>query len=156
MAQERAKEEFEDIEDNPLTDIGCDIALINEDDFLHWEGMIQGPEDTPYRGAFLYFTIDFPDNFPENPPEFKFTNKNMYHLNVNPFSGHVCISILNKWDKKTKIRQVIYAIFTILYEQNPDDTYDCNKDKAKLYKENREEFNSNVIKWVREYALTIK
>ena len=154
MAQERAKEEFEDIKENPLTDIRCGIALINEDDFLHWEGMIQGPEDTPYRGAFLYFTIDFTNNYPEEAPEFRFTNKNMYHLNVNSFNGHVCISILNNWDKNTKIRQIIYAIFLILYKQNPKSSYD--KDKAKLYKENREEFNNNVIKWVKENALTIK
>ena len=154
MAQERAKEEFEDIKENPLTDIRCGIALINEDDFLHWEGMIQGPEDTPYRGAFLYFTIDFPDNYPEKAPDFRFTNKNMYHLNVKPSNGHVCISILNNWDKNTKIRQIIYAIFLILYKQNPADAYD--DDKAKLYKENREEFNNNVINWVKVNALTIK
>ena len=149
----RLREELEDIDNDPLTDLGCDMCLVDENDYSLWEGMIQGPEDTPYRGAFLYFTIDFPDKFPKKRPEFKFTNKDMYHLNVNS-DGHVCISILNSWNEKTKIRQVIYAIFSILYEQNPDSSYWT--DKAKLYRENREQFNKNVVNWVREHALTIK
>lgn len=149
----RIREELEDIENDPLTDLGCDLCLVDENNYFLWEGMIQGPEDTPYRGAFLYFTIEFPKDFPSKRPEFKFTNKDMYHLNVN-VDGHVCISILNNWDSKTKVRQIIYAIFTILYEQNPESSY--YSDRAKLYKENRNQFNQNIIDWVKKNALTIK
>jgi ubiquitin-protein ligase len=152
-AIQRIMEELEDIENDPLTDLGCDICLVDENNYYLWEGMIQGPEDTPYRGAFLYFTIEFPKNFPSSRPEFKFTNKDMYHLNVDS-DGHVCISILNSWEPKTKVRQILYAIFTILYEQNPDSSYWT--ERAKLYKENTNQFDKNIVEWVRNNALTIK
>ena len=116
--------------------------------------MFQGPEDSPYNGAFLYFTIDFNDDFPKTQPEVKFCFKDMYHLNVNPNDGHVCIGILNEWNPNTKIRQVLYAIFTILYNQNPKSSY--NQDMAKLYETNREEFNQKVREWVRNNALNIR
>ena len=102
-------EEFELLKNNHLTDNGK-----NEDDYYVWEGMMQGPKNTPYKGAFLYFTIKFQKNFPQSAPDFLFSYKNMYHLNVNPYSGHVCISILNKWKPQTKIRKVIHAVNLIL------------------------------------------
>jgi len=151
---ERITKEYEDIVNDPLTDIGCDVYIEDDAKIQHWVGMFQGPEDSPYNGAFLYFTIDFKDDFPKSEPEVKFCFKDMYHLNVSPIDGHVCIGILNEWNPKTKIRQVLYAIFTILYNQNPKSPY--NPDLAKLYEQNREEFNQNVREWVRKNALNIK
>ena len=151
---ERITNEYQDIENDPLTDIGCDVYIEDDNNIKHWIGMFQGPEDSPYNGAFLYFTIDFKDDFPKTQPEVKFCFKDMYHLNVNPIDGHVCIGILNEWNPNTKIRQVLYAIFTILYNQNPKSSY--NQDMAKLYETNREEFNQKVREWVRNNALNIR
>ena len=77
----------------------------------------------------------------------------MYHLNVNPNNGHVCISILNYWNPKTKIRKVIHAVNLILNNQNPISTYEFSDDRVKLYQENREEFNNKVKDWVKQNAL---
>lgn len=150
----RIREEYEEIENDPLTDIGCDVDIEDESKIQHWNGMIQGPEDSPYKGAFLYFTIDFKDDFPKSAPEVRYCFKDMYHLNVDPDNGHVCIGILNDWTPKTRIRQVLYALFSILYNQNPKSTY--NTAMGKLYEENRELFNQNVREWVRKNALNIK
>ena len=150
---QRLKEEYEELENDPLTDIGCNVCLREEDDYLHWEGMMQGPDDSPYAGAFLYFTLDFTKEFPIKAPEFKFINKNMYHLNVRS-DGHVCIEILNHWVSETKIREVILGVFAILYEQNPDSSY--YPDKVELYKKDILTFNKNISDWVRQYALVIK
>jgi ubiquitin-protein ligase len=49
---------------------------------------------------------------------------------------------------------VLYAIFTILYNQNPKSSY--NSVMASLYEKNREEFNQNVREWVRNNALNIR
>ncbi len=157
LAIARIRAEYEDLENDPLTEIGCDVDIEDEDDenkIFHWDGMFQGPEDTPYKGAFLYFTIDFNNDYPKSAPDVKFCFKNMYHLNVSPTSGHVCIGILNEWNPNTKIRQVLYAIFSILYNQNPESTYD--NAMATLYKNNREEFNQNARNWVRANALNIR
>lgn len=149
----KLKKEFEELEDNPMTDIGCQVWLKNEDDYYVWEGMMQGPKNTPYKGAFLYFTIKFGKDFPESPPDFLFSYKNMYHLNVNPHSGHVCISILNNWKPQTKIRKVIHAVNLILDKQNPKSPYQFEDDRVKLYQEKKEEFDNNVREWVKRNAL---
>ena len=150
---ERITNEYQDIENDPLTDIGCDVYIEDDNNIKHWIGMFQGPEDSPYNGAFLYFTIDFKDDFPKTQPEVKFCFKDMYHLNVNPNNGHVCISILNYWNPKTKIRKVIHAVNLILNNQNPISTYEFSDDRVKLYQENREEFNNKVKDWVKQNAL---
>jgi ubiquitin-protein ligase len=154
---ERIKNEYIDIENDPLTDIGCDVYIEDDNNIQHWIGMFQGPEDSPYNRAFLYFTIDFDDNFPKTKPEVKFCYKDKYHLNVNPDDGHAYIRILNEWKPNTKIRQVLYAIFTILYDQNPKSRKSSyNSVMASLYEKNREEFNQNVREWVRNNALNIR
>ena len=61
----------------------------------------------------------------------------MYHLNVNPYSGNVCISILNKWKPQTKIRKVIHAVNLILDNQNPKSAYQFDDDRVKLYLEKK-------------------
>ena len=147
------KKEFEDLEDNPMSDIGCQVWLKKDDEYYVWEGLMQGPKNTPYKGAFLYFTIIFQKDFPDSAPDFRFSYKNMYHLNVNPKNGHVCISILNYWNPKTKIRKVIHAVNLILNNQNPISTYEFSDDRVKLYQENREEFNNKVKDWVKQNAL---
>ena len=149
----RLQKEFEDLDEDPMTEIGCQVWLKNDENYYEWEGMMQGPKNTPYKGAILYFSISFPRFFPTCGPDFRFSYKNMYHLNVAPSNGHVCVSILNNWDPKTKIRDVIHSVNLILDRQNPEDPYPFPDDRVKLYKENREKFDENVKEWVRNNAL---
>ena len=149
----RLQNEFEDLENDPMTEIGCQVWLKDDDNYYEWEGMMQGPKNTPYRGAILYFSISFEKEFPKKRPDFKFSYKNMYHLNVSPINGHVCINVLNDWNEKTKMRDVIQAVNLILSKQNPGNPYTFSDDRVKLYKENRDKFDENVRTWVRNNAL---
>lgn len=149
----RLKKEFEDLEENPMSEIGCQIWLTDEDNYYEWKGFMQGPTNTPYTGAILYFTISFQSDFPNSPPNFRFSYKNMYHLNISPYDGHACVSIVNDWNPKTKIRQVIHAVNIILKDQNPDDPYPGKSEMIELYRNNRSKFDENVKEWVRNNAL---
>ena len=149
----KLKNEFEKLEDDPMTEIGCQVWLKDDDNYYEWEGMMQGPKDTPYKGAILYFTIYFEKDFPKSRPDFRFSYKNMYHLNVSPLNGHVCVNIINKWDPKTKMRDVIHAVWFILKKQNDNDPYPFGDDRVELYKKNRPQFEENVRIWVRNNAL---
>ena len=42
--------------------------------------MIIGPPDTPYEGGIFKAMMQFPDDFPNSPPEMQFISK-MYHPN---------------------------------------------------------------------------
>ena len=149
--------EFESLEENPMVDIGCQVWLKNDYNYYEWEGMMQGPKDSPYKGAFLYFTISFGHNYPYARPEFRFSFKNMYHLNIDQNNGHVCINVLNEWnaEKKIKIRDIIHSVYQILIKQNPDSAYgyQFTDDRIKLYRDNREKFNENAKLWVKNNAL---
>ena len=82
-------------------------------------------------------------------PEVKFKNK-IYHLNVSPSSGHICISTLNEWKPKTPMVDVISAIFALFYDQNPKSPY--SGEMAREYETNRSEFNKKAQEWTKKYA----
>ena len=46
-----------------------------------WELVLVGPPDTPYEGGIFKAMMQFPDDFPNQPPEMTFLSK-MYHPNV--------------------------------------------------------------------------
>ena len=148
-AMKYLKKEFNNLQNDPITSLGCTVGLINENDIFHWKLSLVGPTDTPYAGGMFFLTADFPDNYPTGKPEVKFINK-MYHLNVSPFDGHVCISTLNYWKPGTSFADVMTSIFALFYNQNPDDPY--SSDQAKEFKENREEFDRKAREWTQQYA----
>ena len=56
---------------------------MNDNDYREWKASILGPKDTSYRGGMFFFSITFPDNYPEKAPEICFLTP-IYHINVNP------------------------------------------------------------------------
>jgi ubiquitin-conjugating enzyme E2 Z len=58
-----------------------------------------GPENTPYAYGYYLFEIEYPKDYPLNPPKFRFlTNSDKIRMNPNLYrTGKVCISILNTW-----------------------------------------------------------
>jgi ubiquitin-protein ligase len=61
--------------------------------------IICGMEGTPYHGGFFCFDVHFPDNYPFDPPSFKYlTNDGRVRFNPNLYiNGKVCLSLLNTW-----------------------------------------------------------
>lgn len=70
------------------------VGLVHEDDLFKWNVVVMGQEDTLYEGSLLHASIEFPQDYPYNPPKFKFVQK-MFHPNIYA-DGQVCISILHK------------------------------------------------------------
>ena len=142
------KNEFQNLQNDPIITLGCSVGLVNGDIF-HWRISLAGPSDTPYAGGMFFLTADFPDNYPIGCPEVKFINK-MYHLNVNPNDGHVCISTLNNWKQGTAFADVMTSIFALFYNQNPESPY--SHDQAEEFKNNRQEFDRKAREWTQQYA----
>ena len=143
------KQEYNNLQNDPIISLGCTVGLINNNDIFHWKISLMGPSDTPYAGGMFFLTADFPDNYPIGKPEVKFINK-IYHLNVSPFDGHVCISTLNRWKPKTPFYDIMTSIFALFYNQNPADPY--SSDMAEEFQNNKAEFDKKAREWTQQYA----
>ncbi len=97
---------------------GVSVGLVDDSNIFLWELMVMGPPDTLYEGGFFKAKLEFPRDFPNNPPTMTFTSE-MWHPNgisfcfltssllvafspsvlFFPFTvyedGRVCISILH-------------------------------------------------------------
>ena len=98
---------------------------------------------------YVFLTADFPENYPTGKPEVKFINK-IYHLNVSPKDGHVCISTLNYWKEKTPFSNVMTSIFALFYNQNPNNPF--SREMANEYVKNRAEYDRKAKEWTQKYA----
>ena len=80
-------------------------------------GMFYGAVHTPFEGGTWSFEINFPNEYPIKPFEFKFTSE-FPHPNIFP-DGKMCISILDS---------------------------PANVDMTKLWRDNRREYNKLIYK----------
>ena len=142
------KKEYDNLQRDPILSLGCTVGLVKNDIF-HWKITLIGPVDTPYAGGLFILTADFPEKYPEQKPEVKFVNK-IYHLNVNPRDGHICINILNSYKPRTPIVDIISGIFSLFYNQNPESPYDHGM--ADEYRNRKDEFDKKAKEWTLKYA----
>lgn len=78
VAQRRLLQEYRSLTNNPPE--GITAGPISEDDLLHWECLIQGPEGTPFEGGVFPAELKFPNDYPHMPPSMKFLG-DVFHPN---------------------------------------------------------------------------
>ena len=145
MLAKRLTKEYKELTENPITN--CSAKLIN-DDITKWDATIIGPDDTPYAGGIFKLQIDFPPTYPINPPRIIFKTK-IFHCNINGES--ICLDILKyNWSPALSISKVLISICSLLNDPNPDSP--LNGAAASLYRNNREEYNEEVKKYIKKYC----
>ncbi len=94
---------------------------VNKSNLMKQYALIIGPSDTPYFGGYFFFEIDYPENYPQQPPNVKFlTIDNKVRFNPNLYeAGKVCLSILGTWSGPSwspvmNIRLVLDSIRSLL------------------------------------------
>lgn len=143
----RLKKELEDFKNNPPEN--CSAGLKDEENFFHWNATIIGPKDTIYEDGIFKLEIDFPINYPFNPPKIHFKTK-IYHPNINK-AGCICLDVLkDKWSPALNITQVLLSVCSLLNDPNPNDPLE--PEIAHEYINNRQQFNNNVKSWIQLYA----
>ena len=146
MAFKRINKEIQDLKNDPP--LNCSAGPVGDDLFL-WEGVLFGPDDTPYTGGVFNVRIQFPKEYPFLPPVVTFTTK-IYHPNISS-AGNICLDILKKtWSPALTIGKVLLSITSLLADANPDDP--LMPDIALIYRTDREEFNRVAREYTEKYA----
>ena len=154
----RIKEEFNEIKNGSYYFLNSPVRLKDKDNIFKWECSIIAPQDTSYSGGIFFLEINFPNNYPEKPPEAIFKTP-IYHVNVNPFKsddpradplGNTCMSTLNWWKPKNRIREVLTDIYALFYIANPDSPYGL--DRAYELRENRTMHEEKIKYFTKKYA----
>ncbi|KAF8702560.1 hypothetical protein HU200_032944 [Digitaria exilis] len=83
-----------------------------------WKCVIPGKEGTDWEGGYFPLTLEFPEDYPSNPPVCKFP-AGFFHMNVYP-TGAVCLSILGSaWKPSISMTQILVGIQDLLDNPNP-------------------------------------
>lgn len=89
--------------------------------------------------------MDFTEEYPNKPPEVKFSVR-MFHPNVYN-DGSICLDILkSQWSPIYDVSALLTSIQSLLCDPNPKSP--ANAEAARLYEENRREYNRRVKKSV--------
>ena len=158
FAMKKIKEEYIEINNNPNSNIGATVGLVDEDNIFQWRVTLIGPKDTSYTGGIFILRINFPENYPESAPEVFFVTP-IYHVNVNPNKsndpnseplGHVCISTLNWWKPEYTMMELLTNIFGLFYAANPDSPYGL--DRAMELRNNKPLHEEKIKYFTKKYA----
>lgn len=147
MASRRILKELEELRAHPLET--CSAGPIKEEDPFTWEATILGPKDSPYEGGCFSLRLEFPVNYPFRPPKVVFVTK-VFHPNINS-QGGICLDILkDQWSPALSVAKVLLSISSLLTDANPKDP--LVPDIARLYVEDRAEFDRTAREWTQRYA----
>merc|ERR1712217_949913 len=91
--------------------------------------------------------LTFTEEYPNKPPSVVFQTK-MFHPNIYN-NGHICLDILqHNWSPIYDIAAILTSIQSLLTDPNPNSP--ANVEAAKLYQENRREYEKRVAQIVEE------
>ncbi|KAJ1280760.1 hypothetical protein BS78_04G257900 [Paspalum vaginatum] len=120
-------------------------------DLLHWEVVIDGPEDSPYAGGTFPVDVQFTDHYPSKPPKITFKTK-VYHPNIDSEGQMVLDIFQDKWSPALTIHRLLLSIVSVLYDPMLDRP--INGHIARLYKSNIKLYEKAARAWTRRYAST--
>ena len=137
FAQGRLEQDLKDIQKQAI-----EVYLVN-DNMFHWEVVIEGPSGTIYVGCTYTIHLNFPNNYPFEPPKVTFIPC-IVHPNVSE-NGELLIASflpsgddrltalpnLEKWSPTWTVEKVVKQIIKVLEE--PDPYMIVNDDAAVIF-----------------------
>jgi len=141
------RKQFKALTEKPVA--GFSVELFDEN-LARWKVWIRGPKDTPYEGGCFRARLEFPQEFPFQPPVMTFESA-MWHPNVYP-DGRVCISILHppgddkygyetaeeRWSPIQSVESVLISVISMIAD--PNDESPANLDAAIQWRRNPAEY----------------
>ena len=117
--------------------------------FMKWICKIPGPPGPWSEGMYTLY-LNFPDNYPTNPPKAVFTPP-LFHPNVYD-DGEVCLSLLSAekdWKPTISIGTILRNLQTFL--NNPNNSDAANAPAFVLYGRSIKEYNERVKKEAKKF-----
>eukprot|EP01060_Flectonema_neradi_P014144 TRINITY_DN20861_c0_g1_i2.p1 TRINITY_DN20861_c0_g1~~TRINITY_DN20861_c0_g1_i2.p1 ORF type:complete len:208 (+),score=8.19 TRINITY_DN20861_c0_g1_i2:55-678(+) len=122
----------------------------DESNILCWHYTVEGPPESPYHGGLYHGKLEFPDDFPYNPPS-------VYMLTPNgrfKTGQRLCFSMSDfhpkEWNPLWSVSSILTGFLSFMLEEA--DTYGSIKssvaDKRELAKRSLS-YNLNNKTWVR-------
>jgi len=122
-------------------------AAPESDNLMKWNAVIFGPDDTPWEDGVFRLTMTFSEEYPRKSPDVRFTTQ-MFHPNVYR-NGAICLDILShNWSPAYDISSILTSIQSLLTDPNPASP--ANAEAARLYTENRPEYQRRVRQCVED------
>ena len=136
LTKELTKLQAEPVEGFTLTDFS---------NLMLWQGILDGPKDTPYETGHFRIQFRFEEEYPISAPSLKFHDV-PYHPNIYK-DGKICVDILqsSEWSPAQNVRTIIHSLRSLLMDPNP--TSPANREAAELYMTDKNAY----IKKVKEY-----
>ncbi|KAF2094703.1 UBC-like protein, partial [Rhizodiscina lignyota] len=89
------------------------------DDLTSLSVLLAGPEGTPFSSGVFTLTLSIPPTYPSAPPTATFKTK-IFHPNVDPGTGSVCVDTLKRdWKSDLRLRDILVVISCLLISPNP-------------------------------------
>mmetsp|Transcript_11073 Transcript_11073/g.16891 ORF Transcript_11073/g.16891 Transcript_11073/m.16891 type:complete len:204 (+) Transcript_11073:134-745(+) len=127
-----------------------DLSVPGKPGWRHLIGTITGPSGTPYENGVFDVDILIDGEYPFAPPKMKFITK-IWHPNVSSATGAICLDILkDQWTPALTIKTAMMSLQALLCSPEPNDPQDAQV--AKMYLENKPEFDRTAKFWVEQYA----
>jgi len=128
-------------------------ASPNESNLMAWNAVIFGPEETVWDGGTFKLTLQFTEEYPNKAPTVRFLSK-MFHPNIYA-DGQICLDILqNQWSPIYDVSAILTSIQSLLCDPNPNSP--ANSEAAKLFSEDKREYNRKVKEVVEESWMTME
>lgn len=109
-------------------------------------GLLEG------TGTFK-LTLQFTEEYPNKAPTVRFLSK-MFHPNIYA-DGQICLDILqNQWSPIYDVSAILTSIQSLLCDPNPNSP--ANSEAAKLFSEDKREYNRKVKEIVEESWMTME
>lgn len=146
----RINKERSNLENDPLET--CSAAPLDED-IRCWVGKVSSPSDSPYRDTIFDISIMLPEDYPRTAPTLSFVTP-IYHPNVTP-QGIARLADLepSQWSPVMTIRLLLISLQAMLSDPNLMEGCVINEEAAKLYAENRGEFEGKARQWTRSRVM---
>jgi len=131
----RVSKELKELIEEPLENINL---LVNDKDITDVQCIVEGPAGTPYAGGHFRVKLSLPKDFPHSPPRGYFLTR-IFHPNVAPTSGEICVNTLKKdWKPEFGIRHILLTIKCLLIVPNAESA--LNEEAGKLLLEQYDEY----------------
>ena len=118
----RIAKELAMISRDPAPGISC--SATDEGKNRDLEGVILGPEDSPYARGTFRLSVGVSERYPFEPPRVRFITP-IYHPNIDS-DGRICLDTLKpqpqgSWSPATNINTLLLSIRLLMARPNADD-----------------------------------